>query len=381
MRVFIVARGYPTDKYKMNGIFEFDQAKALARAGVDVVYAAVDVRSLRRWRKWGFEEKTIEGVRVYAVNIPCGRVPKRLLRLISVITLRRLFSRIVKKYGRPDIVHSHFINQGYFTVSALKKEGVPIVHTEHYSGMNKTTLDGYSRFMGEHTYKEADKVIAVSRFVAKNIQGNFGVEHVVLPKINYTTVFDYSPCHCLGDEFRFVSAGNLVEGKRMDLLISAFHKAFANKPKVKLYIYGDGPERNNLERMIDHLDLSLRVLLMGLVDRRTIARKMNESHCFVLASQLETFGVVLIEALSCGLPVIATTCGGPEDFIDNNNGIIVPTNNAECLADAMKSMHLSINQYNRPSIASDTKAKFSPQSVAMKIIGVYEEILEMRKRE
>ncbi|NLA43428.1 glycosyltransferase, partial [Candidatus Saccharibacteria bacterium] len=141
MRVFIVARGYPTDKYKMNGIFEFDQAKALARAGVDVVYAAVDVRSLRRWRKWGLDKKTIEGVRVYAVNIPCGRVPKRLLRLISVITLRRLFSRIVKKYGRPDIVHSHFINQGYFTVSALKKEGVPIVHTEHYSGMNKTTLD------------------------------------------------------------------------------------------------------------------------------------------------------------------------------------------------------------------------------------------------
>ena len=55
MKVLIVARGYPTEKYKMNGIFEFDQAKALVQAGHKVIYAAVDVRSIRRWRKWDYK--------------------------------------------------------------------------------------------------------------------------------------------------------------------------------------------------------------------------------------------------------------------------------------------------------------------------------------
>ena len=72
MYIMIVARGYPSEKYKMNGIFEFDQAKALAQEGHKVVYAAVDVRSIRRWRKWGIEKKTIYGVELYAINIPGG---------------------------------------------------------------------------------------------------------------------------------------------------------------------------------------------------------------------------------------------------------------------------------------------------------------------
>jgi glycosyltransferase involved in cell wall biosynthesis len=355
----------------MNGIFEFDQAKALARAGVDVVYAAVDVRSLRRWRKWGFEEKTIEGVRVYAVNIPCGRVPKRLLRLISVITLRRLFSRIVKKYGRPDIVHSHFINQGYFTVSALKKEGVPIVHTEHYSGMNKTTLDEYSRFIGEHTYKEVDKVIAVSRFVAKNIQEKFGVDAMVIPNIVDTTVFDYLPCHCLGDEFRFVSAGNLVEGKRMDLLISAFHRAFEGNTKIFLYIYGQGPERKNLEKIIRQYHLEEQIFLMGLASREVIAKKMQESDCFVLASERETFGVVYIEAMATGLPVIATKCGGPEDFVSQENGVLVEVDNVPQLAQSLVYMRENIGRYNRERISLMVKERYSSRVISARLVEIY----------
>lgn len=85
MNVLIIARGYPTNKYKMNGIFEFDQAKALVEAGHNVFYAAIDLRSLRRWRKWGIERKSIDGVNIYAINIPCGRIPKIVLRKIAFL--------------------------------------------------------------------------------------------------------------------------------------------------------------------------------------------------------------------------------------------------------------------------------------------------------
>ena len=71
MRIFIVSRGYPSEKYVTNGIFEFDQAKALARNGHEVIFLVNDIRSLRRKRKWGRESLEKDGVKIESLNIPC----------------------------------------------------------------------------------------------------------------------------------------------------------------------------------------------------------------------------------------------------------------------------------------------------------------------
>ena len=120
MYILIIARGYPTEKYKTNGIFEFDQARALAEAGHKVVFAAVDVRSIRRWRKWGIERKKIEGIDVYAINIPGGRIPKAILQKISSFGLNILYRVIEKEQGKPEVMHAHFAGVGY-TASKLHK--------------------------------------------------------------------------------------------------------------------------------------------------------------------------------------------------------------------------------------------------------------------
>ena len=71
MRIYIISRGYPSEKYVKNGIFEFDQAKALASIGHEVVFLALDLRSFRRKRKFGRESFQKRGVNIEAVNIPC----------------------------------------------------------------------------------------------------------------------------------------------------------------------------------------------------------------------------------------------------------------------------------------------------------------------
>ena len=101
MFVLFISRGYPTKKYKMNGIFEFDQAKAVASLGHKVVFAAIDLRSIRRWRKWGFERKSINGVEIYCINIPLGRVPKWLLNKASIWGLKYLYQIILKSKVNP----------------------------------------------------------------------------------------------------------------------------------------------------------------------------------------------------------------------------------------------------------------------------------------
>ncbi len=376
MYILIVARGYPTDRYKMNGIFEFDQARALAQAGHKVIYAAVDVRSLRRWRKWGIESLVKDGVLIEAINIPCGRVPKQLLNRARVFGLNRLYRHIKGKHGQPDIIHSHFIGSGYMAVKVFSNLGIPLILTEHYSAMNQKQLDTYYHKVGKYTYPRVSKVVAVSDYLAKNINSKFNVDVCVIPNIVDTSCFGVKSKNSDSDGFSFISTGNLQPNKRMDLLIDSFYAAFKDNNDVRLHIFGEGPERKKLEKMIADYNLRDRVFLMGLAERKDIAVKMQESDCFVLASRLETFGVAYIEALAAGLPVIATRCGGPEDFINKKNGILVDVDDNDALVAAMLKMYMESNKFDRVKISTDVKNKFSPVVVARKLTDVYNEILK-----
>ena len=173
MYVMIISRGYPTDKYKMNGIFEFDQARALAEAGHKVVFAAVDVRSIRRWRKWGIEKKKIKGVNVYAINIPGGRIPKGILQKISSFGLNVLYKVIEKEQGRPDVMHAHFASIGYTASKLHNKTGIPFVITEHFSAMMKHEIDKRLYHIANEAYKNADAIIAVSPGLKQVIKKRF----------------------------------------------------------------------------------------------------------------------------------------------------------------------------------------------------------------
>lgn len=375
LKILIVSRGYPTKKYPMNGIFEFDQAKALVDLGHKVIYAAVDLRSIRRTRKWGFESFIKEGVQVEAVNIPCGRIPNSILAKIHIIALKKLYKSIHDRYGRPDVIHSHFLKCGYATACIFKDKGIPLVLTEHLSSMNKKNLDPDLMKLGEYTYTNFSKVISVSTLLSNNLREKFGVESVVIPNIVDTESFNINHKVLNKDAFKFITVGSLIERKGIDLLIDAFNMAFQENKKVRLYIYGDGPERKTLENMIQQYGLGDQVFIMGLKDRKEIAKQMSNSQCFVLPSKLETFGVVFIEAMAMGLPVIATSCGGPEDFVTDQNGMLIPKNNIDSLVRALKEMYHSAENFDRVLISNITKNKFSATNVASKLTNLYSEIL------
>lgn len=370
MYVLIISRGYPSQKYKMNGIFEFDQARALKSAGHKVIYAAIDVRSIRRWRSWGIEKKKIDNIDVYAINIPVGRVPNRVLQKLSVLGLNILYNKIQKEQGRPDVLHAHFTRLGYTALQLKKKIKIPLVVTEHLSSIMKPTINCQLFRIASITYKSADALIAVSPNFRDIINKRFNTKAKYIPNIVDTRLFSYSLSEN-DDIFRFVSIGNLIPSKRMDLIIEAFAKTFKDNPKVTLSIFGEGPERINLENIIIKHNISHQVKLMGLKARREIAEFLKRSDCFVLPSQFETFGVAYIEALASGLPVIATKCGGPECFINEKNGLLIDIDNLEELSSAMLSMKDNINNYNRNLISRFITDQFAPKEVANRLTRLY----------
>ena len=174
MRVFIMARGYPTEKYPLNGIFEFDQAKALSKAGVEVIYLANDTRSIRRKRKWGYQRFNKDGVEMFVFNLPFGPIPSKIKKPFSRRALLYIYKKAVKEFGEPDVLHAHFCGGANLNSLYLKEiSKKPLIITEHTSAMNQETIPKRLKSNAEKAYKQADKVIAVSNALRNKIKNTY----------------------------------------------------------------------------------------------------------------------------------------------------------------------------------------------------------------
>lgn len=378
MYILIVARGYPTKKYPLNGIFEFDQAKALKNYGHKVVYLSVDLRSIRRIRRFGKFWTNINGIEILNISLPLGRVPKSLLYFIGKCALLFIYPKLIRKQGvPPDIIHAHFSGLGNIAAVLKKHLKRPLVITEHGSDINNFNIKRSIKNKVKSAYKNADCLISVSSALKNMIHYNFNINSIVIPNIVDVNSFNYIDQE-KNSMFTFLSIGNLIQLKAFNVLIKAFYEADFNS-SIELKIIGDGPELNSLQNQINYLELNNQVKLLGFLNRNEISKAMQDSDVFVLASRSETFGVVFIEAMAAGLPVIATKCGGPEDFINKSNGLLVPVDDVRSLADALQEIYNSIDKYDRKSISNECRLKFSPNNIASQLTKVYSDLLEDNK--
>ncbi len=385
MLTFILSRGIPTEQYPTNGVFEFDQACALQEAGCQVVFLALDLRSARRVRRWGFQSFTRNGVAVRVLSVPLGNLPKKIFYPIGSWALQKLYARAVKEFGKPDVLHAHFTDYGYLAAKLKETEQVPLVLTEHSSLVNQDKLPSDIEQAAKLAFARADKLIAVSPALAEKMREHSHRSVLWIPDMVDTELFSYTDEHeqmrslweeteLEGGEFSFLSCGNLRKVKRMDVLIQAFARAFRDCPKVHLTICGQGEEEGNLRKLIYDLKMENRIELAGIRPREEIAQRLQQADCFVLASVSETFGVSYLEALSCGVPVIATRCGGPECFVNEHNGLMVEPDDVEGLSSAMLTMYCNGGSYNRAAIAQEVRNHYSSQAVAARLMEQYEQL-------
>ena len=375
MKVLVIARGYPSKRYPMNGIFEFDQAKALAEHGHDVIFAAVDMRSIRRIRSFGFERFIKDKIQVYAINLPIGRVPSNILSYFTAFGLKWLYKKIVKEQGIPTIMHAHFPRISLASAKLKKYNNLPLIVTEHSSGMMSSNIDPTLKNIASEAYDSTDLIIAVSPGLKAVLETKFNKPSVYIPNIVDTSLFKYTS-KATTSVFTFITVGSLITRKRMDLTIAAFYEAFNGDSRYKLFIIGAGPLDAKLKEQVAKLELNNQIVFLGSLERSEIAKYMHQSDCFVLPSQAETFGVVYIEALSSGLPVIATVCGGPETFVNETNGILIEVDNQKALTQAMLHMSTNITSYDRSDISKNIMKLFSPEIIAKQLTDSYQSVLK-----
>ena len=361
MFIIVVSRGYGSEP----GMFELDQAKALRDYGHKVIIISLDLRSVRRRRKLGFTKSCHEGIETYNFSFPLGRLPVQILLKIGQFGINKIYKKILQDHGKPDAIHAHFTLFAAIAAILKKKYLVRFVMTEHN---DEIRTDKANILIGKEAYEFTDEVITVSSASAEKIKQHFNVNCSVIPNIVDVSIFKMSTEKKIG--FTLVSVGMLEYRKGFDLLVNAFHQANLDKT-VSLLIIGEGDERRYLEKRIEELMLTEQIKLLGLLPRKKIEEYLSTSSAFVLASRSESFGVVYIEAMATGLPVIATRCGGPEYFVNETNGLLVETDNIEELKRALIYMYQNVEKYDAKKISEQTKELFSPETIAKKLTEIY----------
>lgn len=373
MNVLIIARGIP-DQKSLLGIFEYDQARALAAAGHRVVLFAIDLRSIRRTRRYGVHSGKSDGIFWYRIDIPVGAVPMGILCRIGQWAVCYLYQIVFGGRKRPDIIHAHFTEQGCMAVALAEKEQIPLVITEHSTSMAKKRIPCQQVKYAGKSYSAAKKVIAVSSFLACNIEKRTGICCEVIPNIISSDIFVKNEKKNRKDYFGFVMTGNLIDRKCPQLLLEAFAGLYKKYPDICLGFIGSGERKKDLETYVKQMGLKRAVRFYGVLSRTEIAKVYQEYDCFVLPSELETFGVVYIEAMAAGLPVIATRCGGPEDFVTDETGYLIAVNQKQELIEAMEKMYHRRDKFQAEAIREYAREHFSEEAVAARLTSVYEKV-------
>jgi glycosyltransferase involved in cell wall biosynthesis len=292
----------------------------------------------------------------------------------------RLGHQYAERHGVPDLLHAHSARWAGAAAARLGDHlGVPCVLSEHYSGFRRDAIPSWRRSLVREGFDGADAVATVSTPLRTTLaeQGFVPADDVaVLPNVVDASFFSRPPrSRPSPPPFRFVTVAQLHPKKNVGGLLSAFSTAFSAADGVALTVVGDSPRRSELERKARRLGLRDRVSFRGALDRAGVRDALWNAHAFVLPSHHETFGVVLIEALATGLPVVATRCGGPEDIVTPETGFLVPPGAPDALAHALRRMRAEWTLFAPSTLRASALRRYGSEPFVERTINFYRRVL------
>ncbi|WP_297426727.1 glycosyltransferase [Clostridium sp.] len=384
MHIMVIPSWYSSSRNKVHGSFFKEQFKALAKSGEKITVAYNEIWPITMLGKMHEKRKinfNIEdNLRTYRYK-DYNYFPKNPLMFRSFNKrMDMLYKEIVKNEGKVDIIHAHSSFWGGIAAAYIsEKYNIPLVLTEHSSlKYAKYVKDSYKKYIFE-TYEKADYLIAVGSGLKKELLEYINKPIDIIHNMVDLDLFSVDK-NVINDKnvkknFSFFSCAFLEEGKGMEDLIKAFAKTFKNE-NVTLRIGGDGTIKPSLEKLIEELNMQNQIKLLGALCREEVSNEMKKCDVFALPSEHETFGVVYIEALACGKPVIGADNGGAEDIISEDNGIIAKKKDVEDLSKALRKIRENYEFYDKHKIIERTIFSYSEKVLVDKLKGVYKKVYE-----
>jgi len=367
MKILFLTPWYPDKKSPHHGLFIRDQARILRRDNiVEVVSAKIDYTSFALY-SYSLSRDEYQGIVEHRI------VMKRSLpvinQLLFFIIIVHASLRIARSLS-PDIIHGNIGYPGAFWSWALAKSiGRQYVITEH-TRITNNFRSRLHRWMTIPFLRKASKVISVSSLAGSEIQAIAKVQPMVIPNI-----VDFARFNKLSLNDATVPQIGFLGGydtpvKGLDIFLKAI--AGIDQDFV-VHIGGDGKLLGSYKTLAQELGVEKKCRFYGRMATADVPGFMMNLHFFVSASRYETFGVAMVEAMACGLPVVATECGGPLDFIKPFNGVIVQRENVELLRAAIQDMLQHFKQYDAHAIREYAVSNYSAEKFLERIRAVYQD--------
>ena len=366
------------------GEFCLDQAKALKAVGHEVrilshVQIALTIGPkgyfTLPWRRY---EHNRDGITVYQ-SFQRG-VPKAVRWNMKrwVATVCDMFDDYVARYGKPDILHAHCAKwAGYAAMLISRKYGIPYAITEHLSRLvfekefGPAPSSAWQIALLKECYHEASMVVPVSEELVDNIACYFGKDYWWQAISNTIDVdfFHYQKrLPREGRAFRFCCLANFWPLKGYDVLIPAFRQLRQSGTDAELHIAGRGTDTSEFRSM-----LSDGMITHGLLDKEAVRELLYHCDALVLASRSEVQPLVLLEAMSTGIPVIATECI-PQSLRIEGGCTIVPVDRIEALTEAMKAM-VQQSAFDGKAVSEKVRQMASPEVIGRRLSTLFTDLL------
>lgn len=375
MRVLHLSTSFPRSRGDTSGMFLLDLTTALLGAGLDVhVLAPHD--------EGAAVEDVLEGTHVRRFRYAPPRLEKLAYRGGILSNVRRptrapLVPLFVAAYRRaaiaearrlqPDVIHAHWWFPGGFVgLAAARATGIPLLVTLHGSDVHLASKPGVDR-LARRVVHAADGVAVVSDAIRDGITSLLALDASAVRLLPMPVTMDaagpWSPPE--PPPLRVATVGRLATEKGYDVLVDALLRLRARGIRVVWDVMGDGPQAVPLATQARPLGDDVRFL--GPRSRSEIAAVLAGVHALVVPSRREGLGMVALEALHAGCPVIASRTGGLVELVGPGDGILVPPGDAAALADAIERLPL-------PPPEGDAATRHLPEQVAADHLAAYEAI-------
>jgi glycosyltransferase involved in cell wall biosynthesis len=280
---------------------------------------------------------------------------------------------LAKGLGKPLVAHFHQLPDRHF--KDIKCVKYVILNTIESTVMRKML-------------EASDVVISVSRYSKRVLLNTYGVGSKVIPpgvdeiffkhEMNSWYLRHFLKKYRLrDDDIKILFVGQLIPRKGVEYLIRAFKKVKESVKDSSLVIVGDGVDKRRLMSLANMLNLR-DVYFLGRIPKNDLVYAYLSSNIFVLPTLEEGLGIALLEAMACGLPVVASKTSGVLDaVIDGETGILVPPRNVKALADAIIRL-LSCEELRKKlseTAKEYAKASFNWRSIAQRIVDLYLSLL------
>lgn len=290
--------------------------------------------------------------------------------------INRYYRRRIQPDFEPDLIHAHVISPagilGYKLAAAQKKQ---LVISEHWSKVDRFMRRNLLHRLARKAYNTASAVTTVSEYLRQNIAKYFynTSKIKVVPNVINTDTFSYRANTPKGSTTVFTAIAKWTAPKRPDLFVNALQRIVSKtQMPVELHFFGRGPLLDSIRDQ--SLDPRLKIVYHGLASKKEIAEQLQQSHFMLHASEIETFSIVVAEALCTGTPVIASDKGALPELVNESNGVL-----CENTVDSWENGITAVlkKSYDHKTISESMNTQFSPQRIGELFSAIYKSVRDI----